>query len=54
MVFQIRDIDIFDIDTASKIFNVDVTYIKKVLSLINDNPEIDDEEIAEILIDLES
>ena len=54
LVSQIRDIDISDINMASKFLNVDVTYIKKVLSLINDNPEMDDEEIAKILIDLES
>lgn len=53
-VSQIRDIDISDIDMASKFLKVDVTYIKKVLSLISDNPEMDDEEIAEILIDLEN
>lgn len=53
-VSVIRDMDISDIDMASKLLKVDVAYIKKVLSLISDNPEMDDEEIAEILIDSEN
>lgn len=51
LVSQIRDINISDIDTASKYLKVSADYIKKVLSLINDNPDMEDEEIAEILVD---
>ena len=49
-VSLIRDVKSSDIEITSKVLKVDVSYIHKVLSLINDNPDMDDEEIAEILI----
>lgn len=53
LVSQIRDIELSEITIASKFLKVDVSYIEKVLSLINDNPEMNDEEVAKILVDLE-
>lgn len=47
----IKNMDISDIEITSKILKVDVDYINKVLSLINENPDMDDEEIAEILME---
>ena len=53
-VFQIRGIKTSDISNASKYLKMNVSFINKVLSLIEKNPELDDEEIAEMLFDLEN
>lgn len=52
LVSQIRDSEM-DVYGLSKVLKVSVDYINKVMSLIEDNPELDDEEIAEMLVDLE-
>lgn len=54
LVSLIRDINVSDVEIATKFLKVDSSYINKVLSLINEHPEMDDEEIAELLIDLEN
>ena len=51
LVSQIRKIDINDIEMASKFLRVDKEYILYVQDVIKDHPEMDDEEIAEIIID---
>ena len=49
-VSQIRSLDESEIETASRFLKCDATTIKYILSLIADNPEMDDKEIAQIYI----
>ena len=50
-VKQIRGIQPDDIPTASKYLKVDISFISNVLKIIEENPDLDDEEIAEMLIE---
>lgn len=49
-VSQIRGLDREDVASASIFLKSPKAFIFKVLDLIDENPELDDEEIAEILI----
>ena len=49
-VSQIRSLDESEIETASRFLKCDATTIKYILSLIADNPEMDDKEIAQLYI----
>ena len=49
-VSQIRSLDESEVETASRFLKCDATTIKYILSLIADNPEMDDKEIAQIYI----
>lgn len=49
-VSQIRSLDESEIETASRFLKCDTTTIKYILSLIANNPEMDDKEIAQIYI----
>ena len=51
MVKQIRGIRSDDIPTASKYLKVDISFISNVLKIIEENPDLDDEEIAEMIIE---
>ncbi len=51
LVSQIRDLDESQIDIASKILKCDISTINIILSLIDEHPEMDDEEIAQLYID---
>lgn len=50
MVSLIRGLKESQIEMASMFFKSDVNTIKTILSLIKENPEMDDEEIAELYI----
>lgn len=49
-VSYVRDLDESQLDVASKILKCDISTIETILSLIDEHPEMDDEEIAEIYI----
>lgn len=51
LVSQIRDVSIDDVDTATKFLKVNKEYILSVLKVIEEHPGLDDEEIAEMLVD---
>ena len=51
LVSLIRDVEEKEIESAAKFLKVDIGYISYVQSVINEHPEMDDEEIAEIVID---
>ncbi len=51
LVSQIRDLDESQIDIATKILKCDISTINIILSLIDEHPEMDDEEIAQLYID---
>ena len=49
LISQIRGLENSDIPTAVKYLKVDEDYIRHILNLIAKHPEMDDEEIAELL-----
>ncbi len=51
LVSLIRDLDESQLDIASKILKCDISTIHTILSLIDEHPEMDDEEIAQLYID---
>ena len=51
LVSLIRDVKLDDIDIAVKFLKTDKEYILYVKNVIEEHPELDDEEIAEIIVD---
>lgn len=51
LVSQIRDLDINEIDMASHFLKVDKDYILYVKNVIKENPNLDDDDIAEMILE---
>lgn len=51
LVSCIRGIDSNDIKNVSKVLKVEESFVIEVLELIAENPQLDDEEIAEMVVD---
>lgn len=50
-VFLIRKISRDKIESTSDFLGVSESFVIKVMDLIEENPDLDDEEIAEMLVD---
>ena len=51
LVGQIRKINVNECKVASKFLDVDEKFIRDVIELLEEHPTMDDEEIAEIVMD---
>lgn len=51
LVGQIRKINVNECKVASKFLDVDEEFIRDVIELLEEHPTMDDEEIAEIVMD---
>ena len=50
IVISCRDLDISQFESAAKILKCDTSVLEDIKDLIDDNPELDDEDIAQLYI----